>query len=53
MDIAPLHSERLKALQTAFEKNASAPTAVPPGAPQKNDLQVTRYPKLRVTEWMP
>ena len=24
-----------------------------PGAPQKNEHRVTRYPKLRVTEWMP
>jgi len=44
MNVAPLHPDRVKAMQAAFEKliRAGRSTA---GAPQKNDIKVVRYPK--------
>jgi len=44
MNVAPLHPERVKAMQAAFEKLIRAGRSTP-GAPQKNDLRVVRYPK--------
>jgi arylsulfatase A-like enzyme len=44
MNVAPLHPDRVKAMQAAFEKLIRAGRSTP-GAPQKNDIQVVRYPK--------
>jgi arylsulfatase A len=44
MNVAPLHPERVKAMQAAFEKLIRAGRSTP-GAPQKNDIKVARYPK--------
>jgi arylsulfatase A len=44
MNLATLHPDRLKGMQTAFEKLIRAGRSTP-GTPQKNDLRVTRYPK--------
>jgi arylsulfatase A len=44
MNVAPLHSDRVKAMQAAFEKLIRAGRSTP-GAPQKNDIKVVRYPK--------
>ncbi|MFM7603745.1 MAG: sulfatase family protein, partial [Prosthecobacter sp.] len=48
MNVAPLHPERVKAMQTAFEKIIRAGRSTL-GAPQKNDIKVTRYPKAPAT----
>lgn len=48
MNIAPLHPERVKAMQAAFEKLIRAGRSTP-GAPQKNDIKVVRYPKPPAT----
>lgn len=48
MNVAPLHPERVKAMQAAFEKLIRAGRSTP-GAPQKNDLRVTRHPKQGTT----
>jgi hypothetical protein len=44
MNVAPLHPDRVKAMQAAFEKLIRAGRSTP-GAPQKNDIKVVRYPK--------
>ncbi len=44
MNVAPLHPDRVKAMQAAFEKLIRTGRSTP-GAPQKNDIKVTRYPK--------
>jgi arylsulfatase A-like enzyme len=44
MNVAPLHPERVKAMQAAFEKLIRAGRSTP-GAPQKNDIKVVRFPK--------
>lgn len=44
MNVAPLHPERVKTMQAAFEKLIRAGRSTP-GAPQKNDIKVVRYPK--------
>ncbi|HCN79250.1 MAG TPA: arylsulfatase [Verrucomicrobiales bacterium] len=44
MNMAPLHPERVKAMQASFEKLIRAGRSTP-GAPQKNDIKVVRYPK--------
>jgi len=44
MNVAPLHPERVKAMQSAFEKLIRAGRSTP-GVSQKNDIKVTRYPK--------
>jgi len=44
MNIAPLHPERVKQMQAAFEKLIRAGRSTS-GAPQKNDIRVVRYPK--------
>ena len=44
MNVAPLHPDRVKSMQTAFEKLIRAGRSTP-GAPQKNDQRVVRYPK--------
>jgi arylsulfatase A-like enzyme len=43
-NVAAQHPERVKAMQDAFEKLIRAGRSTP-GAPQKNDLKVVRYPK--------
>jgi arylsulfatase A len=44
MNLAPLHPERVKAMQSAFEKLIRAGRSTP-GAPQKNDIRVVRHPR--------
>lgn len=44
MNMAPLHPDRVKAMQAAFEKLIRAGRSTP-GEPQSNDMKVTRYPK--------
>jgi arylsulfatase A-like enzyme len=44
MNVAPLHPDRVKSMQAAFEKLIRAGRSTP-GAPQKNDIKVVRYPK--------
>jgi len=44
MNVAPLHPDRVKAMQAAFEKLIRVGRSTP-GAPQKNDIKVVRYPK--------
>jgi arylsulfatase A-like enzyme len=44
MNVAPLHPNRVKAMQAAFEKLIRAGRSTL-GAPQKNDIKVVRYPK--------
>ncbi len=44
MNVAPLHPKRVKAMQAAFEKLICAGRSTP-GAAQKNDIKVVRYPK--------
>jgi arylsulfatase A-like enzyme len=44
MNVAQLHPDRVKAMQAAFEKLIRAGRSTP-GAPQKNDIKVVRYPK--------
>ena len=46
MNVAPLHPDRVKAMQAAFEKLIRAGRSTP-GAPQKNDIKVVRYPKTK------
>ncbi|MBK8036011.1 MAG: arylsulfatase [Verrucomicrobiaceae bacterium] len=48
MNVAPLHPDRVKAMQAAFEKLIRAGRSTP-GAPQKNDIKVVRYPKAPAT----
>jgi arylsulfatase A-like enzyme len=48
MNVAPLHPDRLKAMQAAFEKLIRAGRSTP-GTPQKNDIKVVRYPKAPAT----
>lgn len=45
MNVAPMHADRVKAMQDAFEKLIRAGRSTP-GAPQKNDIKVVRYPKV-------
>jgi arylsulfatase A-like enzyme len=44
INVAPQHPERVKAMQAAFEKLIRAGRSTP-GAPQKNDIKVVRFPK--------
>jgi arylsulfatase A-like enzyme len=48
MNVAPLHPDRVKAMQAAFEKLIRAGRSTS-GAPQKNDIKVVRYPKAPAT----
>jgi arylsulfatase A len=43
-NLAPLHPDRVTAMQAAFEKVIRAGRSTP-GAPQRNDVRVTRYPE--------
>ena len=43
-NVAAQHPERVKAMQAAFEQVIRAGRSTP-GAPQKNDITVVRYPK--------
>ena len=42
-NLAPLHPDRVTAMQAAFEQVIRAGRSTP-GAPQRNDVRVTRYP---------
>jgi arylsulfatase A len=44
MNIAPLHPERVKSMQSTMEKLIVNGRSTP-GAPQKNDIRVTRHPR--------
>jgi arylsulfatase A-like enzyme len=44
MNVAPLHPDRVKSMQAAFENLIRSGRSTP-GPPQKNDIKVVRYPK--------